>query len=229
MGDIHGRDDLLAALLRRIVEDAAARRDGRRTRLVFLGDYVDRGDGSKAVITLLAGLADLPGEPAVFLRGNHEAALLAFLEGPERHASWLAIGGRQTLASYGVAVPSAGAPAADLRTARDAFVAALGGHLQFLNRTQLLHRSGSTIFVHGGYDSRAAPESQDERVLLWPAAPPGNPGPGILLVHGHFAAPGPVETPGRICVDTGAYYSGRLTAARLDASLGFVSAGPDVG
>ena len=43
-------------------------------------------------------------------------------------------------------------------------------------------------------------------------------------VHGHYDAPEPVVTAGRICVDTGAYYTGRLTAVRLDDDTGLITA-----
>jgi serine/threonine protein phosphatase 1 len=57
VGDIHGRIDLLERMLALIAADSAACSDGRRPRLVFLGDYIDRGDESRAVLARLAAAA----------------------------------------------------------------------------------------------------------------------------------------------------------------------------
>jgi len=225
VGDIHGRADLLAALLPRLEADARTRKaDGRRTVLVFLGDYVDRGDHSRAVLDLLAAAGSGWAEP-VFLRGNHEAALLDFLTGPETGAEWLAFGGLQTLASYGVPIPAplpAGdtpAGAAVLRETAARLGLAMGEHIRFLARTHRLYRSGDVICSHAGIDPARPLEAQDDDALLWgrPDLPSRATPPGLRVVHGHFDGDAAVVTPGRICVDTGAYYSGRLTAVRLDA------------
>ena len=78
VGDIHGRLDLLEDLLSLIEREARASNAGRRT-LVFLGDYVDRGPDSRGVVERL--ITDLPqGFDAHFLKGNHEAILLDFLD-----------------------------------------------------------------------------------------------------------------------------------------------------
>ena len=58
VGDIHGRADLLRILLDMIQEDAARAPAGPQRRIVFLGDYVDRGPDSKGVIDML--LAEAP-------------------------------------------------------------------------------------------------------------------------------------------------------------------------
>ena len=228
IGDIHGRADLLGALLERIGEDAEARHDGRRLRLVFLGDYVDRGDRSRETLDLLLRVArETPEGTGVFLRGNHEAALLDFVDRPGGGASWLDVGGRQTLASYGVSVPGPGASAERLDRARDAIVVAMGPHLDLLRRTRLIARSGAAVFAHAGFDPALPDAAQSEAVLLWGSVPPEDaklPGE-LLLVHGHFDGPAPIETPNRINVDTGAFHSGRLTAVRLDAGRGFVTVG----
>jgi preprotein translocase SecE subunit len=81
IGDIHGRSDLLGAMLARIDEDLAARAHPR-PRLVFLGDYVDRGPDSRGVIDTLVGLEAGPVATS-FLLGNHDACALAFLDDPE--------------------------------------------------------------------------------------------------------------------------------------------------
>ena len=226
VGDIHGRADLLARILARIDEDAAARAgDGRRTRLVFLGDYIDRGDNARAVLAQLRAIRDARGDAVRFLRGNHEAALASFLSDPVAGAQWLDFGGRQTLASYGVTLAATSDPAA-LVAAQTAFRAALGADLAFLDSALIpVMRSGDVIFAHAGVDPGVALNAQTEDALLW-----GSPrflaagGPaGLLVVHGHFDAPEPMRGPGRLGVDTGAYYSGVLTAVRLDAGIAFLS------
>ena len=103
VGDIHGRRDLLQAMLGRIEVDARNSRQSKRRTLVFLGDYVDRGPESRRVVDVLLG--GLPkGFNAHFLKGNHEAIMLDFLEDPSFLAQWLANGADATLRSYGVDV-----------------------------------------------------------------------------------------------------------------------------
>jgi serine/threonine protein phosphatase 1 len=55
VGDIHGRDDLLEALLRQIEADARNSSQFAHRMLVFLGDYVDRGPDSRGVVDTLIG------------------------------------------------------------------------------------------------------------------------------------------------------------------------------
>ena len=101
VGDIHGRLDLLRRLLEQIEADAYARAEGRVCSLVFLGDYVDRGPDSRGVIAEL--LARQPQTfDTHFLKGNHEALLLDFLEDARHLDQWLVNGGEATMLSYGV-------------------------------------------------------------------------------------------------------------------------------
>src|SRR6185312_1069102 len=101
IGDVHGRLDLLNDLLIRIRQDADNHPSDSARRLVFLGDYIDRGPESRGVIERL--LADpLPGFATVRLMGNHEEAMLAFLDGESDGLDWLSFGGLETLMSYGV-------------------------------------------------------------------------------------------------------------------------------
>lgn len=228
IGDVHGQHGLLVRLLDRIVEDAEERRDERRLRLVFLGDYVDRGDASRDVLALLARLGETQALTARldFLVGNHEAALLDFLDDPDRGRAWLAWGGAQTLASYGVQVtgpaPEA-APRETLHDWRDALALAMAEHLAFVEGLAPMTRSGDVVFTHAGLHR----EGEDLAPDIWGSdagaflAP--RPLPGLRVVHGHFDDPDPVSHPGRVCVDTGAYYSGVLTAVRLDDGEAFLS------
>ena len=105
VGDVHGRIDLLELMLRKILADFVIRAgDGRRPKVIFIGDILDRGDFARDVVRKLRALSGRTGPygEVITLMGNHEAALLAFLDDPARGARWLRYGGMQTLASYGV-------------------------------------------------------------------------------------------------------------------------------
>ncbi|MFC1690426.1 metallophosphoesterase, partial [Pseudomonadota bacterium] len=101
VGDIHGRLDLLQNL-HGMIEDDARDYAGHKV-VVYLGDYIDRGEQSREVIDHLLD-SPLPGFETVHLLGNHEQTMLDFLEHPKAVASWLTFGGRACLASYGVEV-----------------------------------------------------------------------------------------------------------------------------
>lgn len=221
VGDVHGRIDLLDGLLDRLRRDAQAQTDGRLPVLVLLGDYIDRGDHSREVLDRLIAEHYDPGpwDHIVYLRGNHEAALLRFLEDPKGGAAWLGYGGKQTLASYGLSPPHARPDSAELRDLAQNLAHAMGEHVRFLSRTEMSLRSGDVICAHSGIDPALPLEAQTEDSLLWGRSGLLQDGPpeGLRIVHGHWDAPEEVITPGRICVDTGAYYTGRLTAVRLDA------------
>ena len=223
IGDIHGRVDLLIRLLERIEEDGARFHDDRVIRLVFLGDYVDRGDDSRAVLEVLSDLARTGGTD-MFLMGNHEATLLEFLDTPSIGPRWFSFGGLQTLASYGVRPPR-GDDEASLHRTRDAFAEALGAHRKFLETLQLYAQSGDVLFAHAGVNPDRPDPLEDRDALLRGCGQflAANPVPGRRIVHGHFDSETPVSLPGRICVDTGAYFTGRLTAVRLDEGEEFLS------
>lgn len=225
VGDLHGRYDLLREMLKRIVEDFEERRDGRRLKIVFLGDYIDRGDQSRDVLETLMKLVSGVHLDLVTLRGNHEAALLDFIRSPSHNRSWLDFGAQQTLASYGVAWPRRELTEVDLVTLRNALAEALGEHLEFLRNMPVMAKSGDVVFTHAGVARGDGEGLTNHRAMLWGdgSADPDWPAPGKLVVHGHYDDAGPVDRPGRICVDTGAYYSGRLTAVRLDEGVGFMS------
>ncbi|MEM1428275.1 MAG: metallophosphoesterase, partial [Pseudomonadota bacterium] len=151
VGDVHGRHDLLEMLLWTLKQDAAAQEDERLPILVFLGDLIDRGDHSRKVLDQVMD-AWLSWPRTVCLRGNHEDALLGFLDAPETGRSWLGFGGKQTLGSYGVPAPSSQASASELFGTALALSGALGHHGDFLRRSELLFRSGDVVFSHAGLD-----------------------------------------------------------------------------
>ena len=101
VGDIHGRDDLLRELAERIGVDLKTRSFDHAVT-VFLGDYIDRGNGSMRVIEQLAS-AQWP-TSIIALAGNHEDFLMAFLDDAAVLDFWRGQGGLETLHSYGVDV-----------------------------------------------------------------------------------------------------------------------------
>lgn len=224
IGDIHGRNDLLDAMLERMIRNARAQRDQRASILVFLGDYIDRGDHSREVLVRIQQEIADPSAPwarVVCLRGNHEAALLSFLEDAARGSAWLGYGGKQTLASYGVPVPLGRNPGrAQLEDTAAILRARMGTHVRFLESTERFLRSGDVWCSHSGLDPDCAPtaEAQSDDALLWGRSDflERGPPPGVRAVHGHWDQPQEVVTPQRIGLDTGAYYTGCLTGARLD-------------
>lgn len=218
IGDIHGAHDLLDVLFEKVVEDAAAQTDMRIMKIVFLGDYIDRGDNSREVLERLVAIQEGLPDQVEFLMGNHESAMLGFLEEPYDGANWIEMGGRQTLFSFGVRPPMNTDNKAELLRARDGLHQEISPYLDFLKSLKRYYWSGDYVFVHAGIDPDLPVDAQKDSALLWGHSGfiSGKGRPGLRVVHGHYAAYEPVLKPHRVCVDTGAYYSGRLTAIRLD-------------
>jgi serine/threonine protein phosphatase 1 len=219
IGDIHGRDDLLAALLEGVRRDAG-QRPARRRLLVFLGDYISRGPGSRAVVERVMALA-WPGFELVTLKGNHEDLLLRFLDGDlAAGALWLDYGGAQALQAYGMApeVGARGDEGGAERLRRELAAALPARHLEFCRRLRLHHREGGYYFVHAGIRPGVPLEQQSDADRLWIRSEftDSCADHGVVVVHGHCIAALPQVRHNRIGIDTGAYASGHLTCAVLE-------------
>jgi Calcineurin-like phosphoesterase len=213
VGDIHGRLDKLDALLEKLPLQSG-------DRLVFLGDYVDRGPDSAAVVERLIDLADV--HPCVFLLGNHESMFLDYLgwRGPAYFGAdvFLPNGGDATLASYGWHEERPPNP--------DEF-ALPPKHEAFFRSLRHHHADGAYVFVHAGLGRTLARAGdvdwalRNARIeeLLWDRSSTEGPHDlGITVVYGHtpradFAVRW--NLPYSIGIDTGAVYGGVLTAIRL--------------
>lgn len=228
VGDIHGGLDLLHALLDLIERDWRTHDAHRRPLLVFVGDYVDRGPRSAQVLDALIALQARDDIRTCFLEGNHEQSFQRFLADPSDCERWLRFGGVETLASYGVDAPSP-YDAEDCRRARDRLRGGMpASHLSFLAGLERMRVVGDYAFVHAGVRPGVALADQDEDDLLWIRREfLDHPGRfEKVIVHGHtWTGPEPQVLPQRIGVDTGAYATGVLTAARLDgADVAFLQA-----
>ncbi len=217
VGDVHGRADLLARLHGLIEEDASGF-DGRM-QVLYLGDYVDRGAQSREVIELLL-TAPLAGFESVFLRGNHEQAMLDFMDYPEATAGWLRFGGRETLLSYGIEVGHIPLMKDVSRLAQELRDRLPASHLNFLEETLLSWRAGDYYFVHAGVRPGVDLEDQHFEDQLWIREEfiESVDYHGAVIVHGHTISDEAELLPNRIGIDTGAFHSGRLTGLVLEGS-----------
>lgn len=217
IGDIHGRLDLLEQLLEMIVADARDY-DGKKL-LIFLGDYIDRGLKSRGVLDLLAG--EMPeGFEAIFLKGNHEQAMLQFLQDAEFGRTWKYYGGLETLYSYGIQDVALSDDPKAFETARLALEVALpSSHLNFLtNRLIPYFDMGGYYFVHAGVRPGLPLNRQVEADLYWIRDDflQSTFDHGRIIVHGHTPIEEPEIRKNRIGIDTGAYITGHLTALVLE-------------
>lgn len=215
LGDIHGQIGMLDTALERIAADG-----GADAPMISLGDLVDRGPGSRAVIdTLMQGQA--AGRDWTVLKGNHDLMFQHFLEDGRIHdprvlsgVDWLGprLGGGATLASYGVVASENRDPQDMFQEARAAVPPA---HLAFLRDMPLYHLRGDRLFVHAGIAPGVPLADQTEDDLLWIRGPfldytGAHP---WLVVHGHTALDAPVHYGNRINLDSGAGYDRPMTVA----------------
>lgn len=217
VGDIHGRLDLLRGLHERIAEDAAGAPDQAKT-IVYLGDYIDRGLESRGVIDLLLDepLADVS---PVHLLGNHEEAMLHFLDDSQAAAAWLQFGGDATLYSYGVQFSGLLSEARTLIDAQlDLREKLPENHLAFLRGLETHYRAGDFYFVHAGVRPGVALEDQTTQDLIWIRDEflRSNADHGVVVVHGHSITPTVEDLANRISIDTGAYATNILTCLVLE-------------
>lgn len=216
IGDVHGRIDLLEALLADIFADHRGR-DDAEFRLIFLGDLVDRGPASREVVERVRDLVERDCRIDC-LAGNHEEVFLLALDGNvEALNLFLRIGGEATLASYGIVseIFDAGSDAEliDIMRARvpaehHAFLASLSDRIEI----------GDYLCVHAGVRPRVALAEQKLSDLRWIRQPfldyRGD--FGKFIIHGHTVTTDVDIQPNRIGIDTGAAYGGRLTAIGLE-------------
>ena len=213
VGDIHGRVDLLSRLKQFVHEDAYARQAPRNV-IVYVGDYIDRGENSAQVIDCLLD-EPLPGFESIHLLGNHEESLVQFLGDIQVGPAWLAYGGSATLMSYGVALPQSDR---DLVRVQGELRAALPArHLDFMRALKLTHVEGDYFFTHAGVRPGVALTAQEPQDLLWirDVFLSSTADFGKIVVHGHSITDAPDVRRNRIGIDTGAFASGKLTCLVL--------------
>lgn len=217
IGDIHGETARLD-LLHSMIRADARRREAPRKVVVYLGDYIDRGEDSAGVVERLAG-NPLPDFETVFLKGNHEEFLLHFLETGDSASGWFHNGGLETLQSYGVEIRGHYMWRPDSADLREQLVEKLPQpHRDFLMGLPLYHIEGDYLFVHAGLRPGRPLEEQTAADMLWirNLFLLSDEDHGHMVVHGHTPSDGVEVRPNRIGIDTGAVYGGKLTAIVLE-------------
>jgi serine/threonine protein phosphatase 1 len=178
--------------------------------LVFLGDYVDRGPGSREVIDFLLGLQSSGEGEKVFLKGNHEDMFLHYM-GYSGHygEAFLFNGGHTTLKSYGLSPMLAGENVASVLPE---------AHLQFLLNLKTLYLAADILCVHAGVNPLRSLEEQSEEELLWireefilnPHSLP------YTVIFGHTPQREVFfHLPYKVGIDTGLVYGGKLSCLEL--------------
>lgn len=217
IGDVHGCAAAHAAILDRIAEDYVTR-PVAEALVIHMGDLIDRGPDSAAVLDRASRLAPT-GKAFVNLRGNHEELCLAALtQGGEAAAVWLRNGGESCLANWGV---PPNAPPSDWPS----YVPP--NQMAVLEGEQTSYRRGGYVFVHAGIRPGVPLADQDPHDMVWIREPflswPDR--LEAVVVHGHTPKDRPQVRVHRIGIDTGAVYGGKLTAVVLEEDrLAFMQA-----
>lgn len=217
VGDIHGQADLLDALILKMEEDQAAH-PGRTHQEVFLGDYVDRGPATAAVVDTL--LERQRSRGAVCLSGNHEDMMLSAYRAFDAFLHWSAVGGLQAALSY-LPPPMPALDAMEMRDLWQSWRRAMPeAHLAFLKGLGTFHVSGDYVFVHAGLRPGVPLEEQKRHDCLWIRGTflDHETAFSHMVVHGHTPVPVPEMRANRIGIDTGAVFTGHLTCLVLDGA-----------
>jgi serine/threonine protein phosphatase 1 len=212
IGDVHG----CLAKLRRLLARIEAHRADKPARLIFLGDYMDRGPDSRGVIEFIMALQHQRPDSVICLRGNHEAIALMAVAAPDEYEEyWRMNGGATTLASF------------DAMRA-DELPAEI---VAWMDALPYAYDDGRRYFVHAGVDPTRPLSEQSDHDRIWIREPflSSHVTFERLIVHGHtpLMTAKPDIRANRINLDTGAVYGGPLTAAAFAADkrepIGFLT------
>ncbi|MBN1626537.1 MAG: serine/threonine protein phosphatase [Deltaproteobacteria bacterium] len=195
IGDIHGCLDMLRGLMDKIDWDP------EKDRLIFLGDYIDRGKDSKGVIDYIIGLKKI--SPNVqCLMGNHEELFMNYINGQDE-GSFLYNGGVTTLNSYHYK----GNGKIDAE------------HIEFLKSLLLMIELDDYYIVHAGMKPGVDVKEQTAKDTLWIREPFifSDYDFGKRIIFGHTPFSSPLIMDNKIGLDTGAVFGNKLTCLEIPA------------
>ena len=229
IGDIHGYLSPLQAMHLKI-DMHLSDNPIEKTMIVYLGDYVDRGPESAAVVERLTLLSQEHSDiERVFIKGNHEWGMLGFLNSPLQFARpYLKWGGLEALVSYGVDIPEhitqdaivegSVLPAEYERLASAYKEKVPVHHIKFLESLELYRQVGGYLFVHAGIKPQVSLKNQKEQDLMRirEAFSDYEKAHEYRVVHGHQISTDVEIKSNRIGLDTGFYEQGVLSCVALE-------------
>jgi len=211
IGDVHGELRKLHRLLQDIEQEGLRDED----RIVFVGDYVDRGHDIPGTLEFLIRFKQQRPN-TVFLRGNHDQAMMdardIYCPGRQTEKThedvmwWFSYGAKETLAAYG--------------GGRRWYERVPETHWDFLASTEFEFRAAPYIFVHAGLvpPGKKWLEPVDPRLWIRDPFIDSKADFGGIVVFGHTPQDLciPIVMPNKVGIDTGAAYGGPLTALVID-------------
>ncbi len=197
IGDIHG----CLGMLKKLMDKIDWRPD--QDRLIFLGDYVDRGEDPLGVVDFILEISKLSDKVDCLL-GNHEDMLLNFIEGGDI-VTVLQNGGSRTLAGYQIDYMGRGVEGIPET------------HLSFYRSLKLWIELEDYYLVHAGLRPGVEIDKQTRQDLIWIREPfiYSDHDFGKRVIFGHTPLRKPMVTQSKIGLDTGAVYGNRLTCLEL--------------
>lgn len=209
IGDIHGDRARLSGLL--------AKLDCQNRRLVFLGDYIDHGSGSREVVEALVEIANQRPN-SVFLTGNHEIGLMAFLSAKLSFLEYAWMGGLPTIRSY------LGKANRDVRG--ELLAGVPRSHLQFLSDCKTFFETDNFVASHAGVNPECPEGREFAEIVLGRhhSLFDGNLRLGKLVICGHYrqTSETPFVSSCVICLNTGCGTMGGPATALLYPEMTFL-------
>jgi serine/threonine protein phosphatase 1 len=231
IGDIHGCLGELTSLHKKIL--ANDKFDVKKDLIIYLGDYIDRGKNSKGVINQILKLKNNKIN-TLNLMGNHDEFMINFLFNKNNNIKeWLNFGADQTFKSYNIEIVEFikdGFEDHIIQRLRDSLLAKMDdSHISFFQNLEISYSTKKYLFVHAGIDPQKKLIDQNKNDYLWSRSNDffhKNFKAEKIIVHGHTPEQNVVNDPYRINVDTGCYFSRKLSCAclnELDDSRVFIS------
>jgi serine/threonine protein phosphatase 1 len=221
IGDIHGCLSQLTTLHKKILTHDKF--DVKKDLLIYLGDYIDRGNNTKGVIDQILKLKNNKIK-TINLMGNHDEFMIDFLFNKKNDIkNWLNFGVDQTFRSYDIEIVEFikdGFEDDVIDKLRNELLEKMNAtHINFFKNLEVTHSTEKYLFVHAGIDPQKKLSEQTKKDYLWSRSSDffhKDFKAEKKIIHGHTPEKDVINHPYRINIDTGCYFSGKLTCVCLN-------------